>query len=305
MTVLVTGASGFIGSHLVNRLKDDEHVVALVRDRLPSRWIKEALDGCIIVEGDIRDERLIRRCLVRYDVDRVYHLASVSIVKQAIKYPTETFDANVMGTVKILEACKDVGVERVIVLSTDKVFGEGLNKTENSPYDPVDIYGCSKACQDMIARMWNRVYDVPKVIVARSCNVYGYDPYNPRIIPNTIKKCLLGERPVIYRGWSGKRQYIYVEDLVSALINLMNMDNPPNPVNIAVDPPLSQEEVVKTILKFFPKIEPVYVEKPEYKEIRDQSMVPTNFGWKPKFSFESGIKETIERFKRYRGDWYK
>jgi len=305
MNILVTGASGFIGSHLVNRLKRDNEVVALIRDFIPSRWLSEALDGCIIVRGDVRDYNFIKRVLVGYDIQQVYHLSAVAIVKNAVKHPIETFDVNVLGTVKLLKASSEAGVEKFLILSTDKIFGEGLDKRELDPYNPVEVYGCSKACQDLIGRTWNNVYEKPEVIVARSCNVYGYDPFNSRIIPNTIKKCIKGESPIIYKNYVGKRQYIYVEDLVSALIFLMNfrIAYMEGVFNIATNDIYTQEEVVKKILEFFPDIKPKYVERPKYREIREQSMRPSEFGWKPKYSFEEGIRLTIEKFKKYRGDW--
>jgi len=308
MMILVTGASGFIGSHLCKKLTEKgEKVIAQIHNWVPSKWLSEALRNCIKVRGDIRDFAFLRRIIARYEISRVYHLAAVSIVKTAFRDPINVFDVNVMGTVKLLEACRQIGVKKVIVQSTDKVYGEQENAVVwKTPLIPTEPYGTSKICADVIAQSYTKTYGM-NIIITRPCNTYGFDLSN-RIVPNTIRACLRGQSPIIYKNDKSKRQYIYVEDLTSALIYLMEHEpswitSQLNAVNIATEDILDQEQVVLKILEFFPELEPRYVEKPRLKEIKSQSMIPSDFGWKPKYSFGEGIELTIGKFKRYKEDW--
>ena len=298
----ITGCAGFIGSHLAKSLTDSgEEVVGLVRDVVPSKWLDEALENVIKVKGDLRDFRLLKRILNQYGVDKVFHLGAQSIVSKSLKNPIETLDTNVMGTVKVLEACRQLDVERVLVQSTDKIYGGGLDKRVSSPLNPTEPYGTSKACCGLIAQNFLKVYEM-SIIISRPCNVYGYDK-NSRIVPNTIRSCLRGENPVIWEGEITKRQYIYIRDLVSALIHLIEFAGIGRTgiFNIATPDVLTQEEVVKEVLKNFPTLKPTYLTREKPKEISQQSMRFDNFGWIPEFSFEQGIKATIEKFRKYGG----
>jgi len=302
MRVFVTGGSGFIGSHLVNELKRENDVVALVRD-IPSplltwaKWIGEALNGCTLVLGDILNTRLLRRVLAEYHVDRVYHLGAQALVSTALKDPFGTFQTNVLGTVNILETCRQVEVDKVLVMSTDKIYGNRMNAVETDPLVSTGIYETSKSCQDLVSQTFRDTYDMP-IVIPRACNCYGFD-LTPRIVSNTIRSCLSGEPPIIYKHETSRRQYIYVLDLCSALNRLMEDDRALGIFNIATPDILTQDQVVTSILEFFPGLEPKYVEREPLMEIREQSMNYSNFGWTPKYTFKEGIKETIERFRKW------
>ena len=300
MRVLVTGATGFIGSHLCKALADKGHeVIALVRDVRPSRWLREALRSCVKVRGDVTDYFSILRPINHYEVDAVAHLAAMSIVKTAYKDPINCFRTNVMGTIHVLEACRQIGVEKVLIQSTDKVFGNQIGATKDSRLIPTEPYGTSKICTDVAAQCFMNTYGM-NIVITRCCNVYGFDPFNNRIVPNTVKACLRGESPIIYKGDTSSRQYIYIDDVVNSMICLIENDVK-GIFNIASHYVRNQEEVVLEILRHFPGLKPKYVEKPRLKEIHHQSMVPDL----PEkcTSFSEGIRLTIEKFKEYRGDW--
>jgi len=299
MRILVTGATGFIGSHLVNYLKKNHKVVAVVRDCFRTKWLREALEGTIRARGDIRDFHFLKRVINQYDISHVVHLAALSIVKKAHKDPINTFETNVMGTVKLLEACRQLEAEKVLMQSTDKVYGNQMGATIDSPLIPTEPYGTSKICADVVAQSFMKTYGM-NIVVTRCCNVYGYDPFNDRIIPNTIKACIRGESPIIYRNYDSKRQYIFIEDVVDVIEKLLMYEGE-GIFNIATPEIKTQEEVVLEILKYFPKLKPKYVEKPRIKEIKSQSIVP-DFpkGWIP---FEIGISRTIDSFYKYIQDW--
>jgi len=296
----VTGASGFIGSHLVKTLTDTgEEVIALVRDTVPLKWLDEALKDCVKVRGDILDYKILARAINQYEVDYVFHLAATASVKTAYRNPINTFETNVMGTVNVLEACRQIGVEKVLVLITDKIFGERMGAFETCPIEPSEPYATSKGAADLAAECYRKTYDM-NIIRVRSCNVYGLD-YSNRIVPNTIRACLRGESPVIFRGESETvRQYIHVQDLVEAMLNLMGRpDYKYGAFNVCTDDLLNQEDVVLKILEFFPNLKPTYVERNGPLEIKRQSMKLSSFGWKPKIPFEKGIEETISMFRKY------
>lgn len=299
--ILVTGGSGFIGSHLVETLSKNNKVVTIVRDLIPSKWLYKALANTIIVKGNILDDRLIYRVISDYDIEEIYHLAAQAIVSVAIKDPLTTFRINVMGTVNLLEACRHIDKDiKILIQSTDKVYGgDKMNVSEKDQLaSTIGIYESSKVCEDIIARSYVDIYNMD-IRVTRPCNVYGYD-LAPRIIPNTIKCCLQGEQPVIYKGQENTiRNYIYIDDLIDALQLIMKHDGI---YNIGTNDVLTQEQVVRIIAKFF-SIEPIIKERKKIiKEIHQQSVnwdKLKSLGWMPKYSFKEGIEETIKKFKEY------
>jgi len=300
MRAFITGVSGFIGSHLAKHLTDrGEFVVGLMRDSVPLDWIYHALQNARLVDGDLSDVGLLRRILVDYDVDTVFHLGSVAIVKKAQKDPVDAFSTNVMGTVNLLEACRQVGLtKRILVHVTDKIYGNMLDADVDSPYMPLEVYSASKVCQDVAAQSYETAYDM-EVLRTRSCNVFGLD-YNDRIIPNTIRAALAGKRPVVYEGENTVRQYIYIDDLLSAFDALMESGRR-GPWNIATDIVLSQSQVVEEILRHprFAGIEPQRVRRTAPQEISQQSIRCSEFGWRPRFNFREGIDATVEGFEKW------
>jgi len=305
MTSLVTGAYGFIGSHMVKTLIDKgEEVVALVYGIKMNDWLWEALKEAKTISGDIRDFRFIKSCLNHHDVDKVYHFAAEAIVKRAWKDPIGTYDVNIMGTVKVLEACRQLDIKNILIQSTDKVYGDLLNAEVDDLLTHGGPYETSKVAVDYIAQSYGDMYEMD-VVVARTCNVYGYD-LNSRIIPNTIRACLRGESPVIFKTFLNKvdqsiRQYIYVSDACDAYRHLVSQKMGSMIANVATHDVLSQEDVVLKILDVgFPELEPSYVKRQHVlDEIEKQSIRPSEFGWKPKYSFREGIEETIDRFMGY------
>lgn len=300
MSVLVTGGTGFIGSHLVKALSEKRKVVVLVRDVVPSRWLDEVLEKCVRVRGDVLDQNLLRRILAEYKVEEVVHCAAQAIVSTALKDPFGTFQANVQGTVSVLEACRQADTPRVYVQSTDKVYGERMDAKEEDPLVSTGVYETSKAAQDFIAQAYMNAYDM-KITIGRPCNVYGYDQAS-RIVSNTVRAGLKDEAPIIYEGEQTVREYVYVEDLVLAITFLMHHATS-GIFNIGSDDVLTQEQVVRKIWEYFllPPPRVVKRERP-LKEIQRQTISWNKLkalGWKPQYTFEDGIAETIERYGRY------
>ena len=300
MTSFITGAMGFIGSHLVNMLQEqDEEVVALCHD-VPAwtNWMEETIGGLIWVRGDVRDYQFLMRAFNRYRPEVVYHLAASAIVKTAHLDPINTYDINVMGTLKVLEACRQLEIPKVVVQSTDKVYGDAEDTIVIDPLIPTEPYGTSKVCADMIAQSYRKTYGM-NLAITRPCNIYGYD-LSDRIVPNTIRACLEEKTPIIYGQGGDQRQYLYVNDLCEVLIKIGSSDHLTGRFNIGGPDTLDQEQVVQKILKFFPDLEPTYIERPEYKEISRQSLQTSpSIDWEPMYSFEQGIRATIAHFEEY------
>lgn len=311
--VLITGIGGFVGSHVANTLKDrNSKIIGIMRDTIPSDWLSDALFGCTILNGDIRNRDFMRRVIKHYDINVVYHLASFANVKQAKNLVYETFNTNVMGTLSLLEACKssgrfEKGDGKIIVLNTDKVYGEKLEATEEDKYDWSEPYATSKSCQGFISKMFRTNYDLD-VKVAHSCNIFGYDAFNDRLVPNTIKNCIKGKSPVIYNNDNSIREYIYIEDLVDALYLLTSDYNSKDSYNISTGYIYNQKEIVLKIIEYyndinFESLTPVYVDGKLPKQIQNESMKSVNWNWSPQWTFDDGIRETVDNFLIYRNDW--
>lgn len=309
-TSLVTGTTGSIGAHLAKFLIErGDYVVGIVHDKHPeSRNVLKLLDiekDLHIVYGDITDPVFVKRAVIDMEVENIYHLAALPIVRVGNVSPVPIFDVNINGTVNIMEAAKDANAS-VLYMSTDKVYGHHGNVPykEDFALNGLNIYEASKACADLIVRSYNYVYGVP-IVISRSCNIYGPSDLNSRLIPNTIKNCLMNSPPLIFDGVGYTREWIYVEDVVKALAGLMaNMPKTNGQCyNIGTGFSASQEQVIGEILKYFPTIKPKIIPPPKYtkKEIPYQTLnsekIRKEIGWSPKISFEEGIKITV--------DWWK
>jgi CDP-glucose 4,6-dehydratase len=309
--ILITGGTGFIGSHLAKKLSETNRVIVLQRDIIPNEWLLQALEKCILVNGDITDQKLISRILADYQIDQVYHLAAQAVVSAANRDPYTTFNVNVMGTISVLEAVRITNPNvKVLIQSTDKVYGDNrMDMTEKDALMPtVGVYETSKALEDLSAQMYFNQYNL-NIKIARPCNTYGYDNTN-RIIPNTIRSCLNGIPPVIYDGQEKTtRQYLYVDDLVDALVLIMEKgQNDANestvvPIfNVGTDDILTQEQVVKTIAELFDMHIRVMKRTCPVKEIEKQSVKWDKIkalGWQPKYNFRLGVNKTLTAFQMY------
>jgi CDP-glucose 4,6-dehydratase len=221
--VLVTGADGLIGSHLSRVLLEaGADVVVVRRDRPPigGLELQGIADRVHLVTGDVCDEGLIARTLVEYEVSDVFHLAAQTLVGVASRAPRSTFETNVRGTWIVLEACRLHGVESVIIASSDKAYGrhERLPYTEDAALTPVYPYDVSKAAADLIARSYWHTFGLP-VAVTRLANVYGGGDLNrSRLIPEAIGAALHGRAPVLRSDGSPERDFLYVDDAVTAYL---------------------------------------------------------------------------------------
>lgn len=307
--ILITGISGFVGSHLANRLKRDNNVIGIIRDSISSRWLDETLDNITLIRGDIRNFDIVQRTINHYDIDQVYHIASFANVKQAHKFPIHVYENNVMGTINVLESIRQINKDRIkcLIFNTDKVYGELLNANENDCYDASEPYATSKACQGLIARSYIKTYDMP-IKISHCPNIFGYDPNNSRLISNVVKACIRGENPKIFLNDRSIREYIFIDDALDAVTRIVNDDMSEDEkkhhiYNIRTGYIYNQEQVILKILERFPELEAIYEEGDIPRQIQEETMSSIHWNWKPNWTFEQGIKETIEKFEYYEDDW--
>src|SRR5688572_10392441 len=222
----VTGGTGLVGSWLVQKLvAAGADVVCLVRDWVPQSELMRTglIERVKIVRGDIREQPTLERILGEYEIDTVLHLAAQTIVTIANRNPVSTFESNIAGTWNLLEACRrSPTVKQIVIASSDKAYGdqESLPYREETPLQGQHPYDVSKSCADMIAHAYAVSYDLP-VAITRCGNFYGGGDLNwNRIVPGTIRSVLRGERPVIRSSGQGLREYIFVENAVSAYMTL-------------------------------------------------------------------------------------
>jgi dTDP-glucose 4,6-dehydratase len=314
MNILITGGSGFTGANLVGMNWEKDNVTLISRKEKSKKnssfhalYLDNA-DNINIVQGDIRNEDLLVQTLVDYQIDRVYHLCGQTIVSRATESPRSFYETNVMGTLSLLEAERKLTRKiPTLVVCTDKVYGDtesGVYK-ETMPYNPKSIYDSSKTMEDILALTYSRIYDLP-IAVSRAGNIYGPADFNPRIIPNTIRTCMLKLNPVVYIGIHNKRDYVHVFDVCNAYKSILdNIDTTKcQAFNVGTCIGKEPEEVVTEILKYFPERNICYVEPKDYmlKEIGDQVSSPEKLhqftGWEPEISFEEGIKLTVAWYKQ-------
>jgi CDP-glucose 4,6-dehydratase len=307
--VYVTGATGILGSWLVKRLiAEGAYVVALVRDADPaSELIRSGdINRISVVNGRLEDYDTQVRAINEHEIDTVFHLAAQPIVTTALRSPLLTFESNVRGTWNVLESCRVYRelVTRVVVASSDKAYGDAavLPYTEDMPLNGRHPYDVSKSCTDLLAATYAHTYQLP-VVVARCGNIYGGGDLNwSRIVPGTIRSLLNGERPVIRSDGRFIRDYIYVEDVVSAYLALgLAAANPGisgEAFNFSPETQVPVLDIVRSLQRIVGRtdLEPVILDQAR-AEIRDQYLDSAKarrlLGWRPQYSLESGLQATV------------
>lgn len=312
--VLVTGCTGLLGSWLTRSLVDlGANVVGLVRDMTAnSNLCKFGLgDKINTVRGSLEDYFVLERLINEYEVDTVFHLAAQTIVGTANRNPLSTFEANIRGTWNILEACRrNQKVKRVIVASSDKAYGEhdSLPYKEDFPLQGNHPYDVSKSCTDLISHTYYKTYKLP-VCVTRCGNIYGGGDLNfNRIIPGTIQSVLNNEKPIIRSDGKFIRDYIYVLDIVDAYLYLAEkmekLDIHGEAFNFSNEQPISVRDIVEKILTLMKRedLKPVVLNEASH-EIKYQYLSSEKarnmLHWKPQYSLEEGLSETIQWYQDY------
>jgi CDP-glucose 4,6-dehydratase len=312
--VLVTGATGMVGSWLAKRLLSrGAVVVTLVRDADPQSELYRSGDvrRTTVVNGTLEDFWAIERAINEHDVDTVFHLGAQTLVNTAHRFPLPTFEANIRGTYHVLEACRlHVGlVRRLVVASSDKAYGDQptLPYTEESPLQGAHPYDVSKSCADLLARSYFLSFGLPAA-VARCGNVYGGGDLNwSRIVPGTIRSLLQGERPVVRSDGTFVRDYIYVEDVVEGYLAIAEAIETRgvagHAFNLSAESTVTVGEIVVVLQKLTGRTDlaPVVLNRAQ-GEIRRQALSCEKarriLGWRHRYSLEDGLRPTLQWYAR-------
>ncbi|WP_159353883.1 GDP-mannose 4,6-dehydratase [Bacillus velezensis] len=311
--VFVTGCTGLLGSCLVKELIDQgASVTGLVRDTVPKSnlYQGEQVKQMNIVQGALEDLDVIERALGEYEIDTVFHLAAQAIVGVANRNPISTFEANILGTWNILEACRRHPlIKRVIVASSDKAYGDHptLPYDENMPLQGKHPYDVSKSCADLLSHTYFNTYGLP-VCITRCGNLYGGGDLNfNRIIPQTIQLVLNGEAPEIRSDGTFIRDYFYIEDAVEAYLLLAEKMEELNlageAFNFSNEIQLTVLELVEKILKAMDSdLKPKVLNQGSH-EIKHQYLSAEKarklLNWTPAHTIDEGLEKTIEWYKAF------
>lgn len=311
---LVTGAYGLLGSWLCKALLDGSgRVVVLRRDETQaSALVLEGTEArCTVVRGDVGDLALLRRVIGEEGIDTVFHLAAQTLVGVARRSPLSTFETNVRGTWNVLEACREHGVERVVVASSDKAYGahDDLPYTEGHPLLAIHPYDVSKACADLIARSYWHAFGVP-VAVTRFANLYGGGDFNAsRLVPEAVAAVLAGRAPVIRSDGSPERDFLYVEDAVAAYLAIARaLDEGAargEAFNAGAGAPVAVRDVVGLICRVAgadvqPDVRGTGTPPGEIdRQFVDAAKLRALTGWEPRVGLEEGLRRTVAWHRRH------
>lgn len=310
--VLVTGASGMVGSWLTRWLAESgAYTVAFIADTDPQSELVRSgtINKVSVVNGRLESYDDIERAINNHEVDSIFHLGAQPIVGAADRAPRHTFESNIQGTWNLLDACRVLSplVKRIVVASSDKAYGTQpiLPYTEDMSMNGDHPYEVSKSCTDLISTTYARTYGTP-VTIARCGNIYGGGDLNwNRIVPGTFRSLLRGEQPILRSDGTFVRDYLHVDDIVSAYLALGEQtDNPDfagQGFNFSDESPLTVMEIYKAICVAAgqAETEPKILNAAS-SEIKDQYLDSTKahtvLGWQASVSLQDGLKKSF--------DWY-
>lgn len=336
-TILVTGGAGFIGSALIRFLINETNNTVVNFDKLTYAGNLQSLTSIEnsqryhFIQADICDAGALSSALKTYQPDYIMHLAAESHVDRSIDGPGEFIQTNIVGTYQLLEAARGYYEAmaadkkrgfRFHHISTDEVFGD-LNDselfTEESPYDPSSPYSASKAASDHLVRAWHRTYNFP-VILSNCSNNYGPYHFPEKLIPLVILNALEGKQLPVYGDGKQIRDWLYVDDHVRALYQVITEGKLGESYNIGGFNEKQNIEVVTTVCNQLNKLvadKPAAVndfndlicfvkDRPghDLRYAIDASKINQQLGWKPSETFDSGIEKTV-RWYLENLDWCK
>ena len=310
--VLVTGAGGFIGSHLVERLVGiGSGVRAMVRyNSLHNRGMlekipQEIIEQVEIFQGDLRELDSIRGSFKGIEV--VFHLGAMVSVPYSLRNPIDVVKNNVMGTTNLLRFCLDEGIERLVHISSCEVYGTAqyVPMNETHPMVAHSPYAASKIAAEKLVESFILSYNLPAVVI-RPFNTYGPRQSTRAIIPSIIVQAL--SQPVINVGnLSPTRDFIYVDDTVTGLICTAEVDKAVGEIiNLGTNTEISIDDLVKTILKMLNQEQKKLLQSTErlrpgkaevYCLLADNRKAKKMLGWSPTIGLETGLKKTIDWIK--------
>ena len=312
--VFVTGGAGFLGTALTRTLVNrGANVTCLVRDWVPRApfFHGPLFQQVTVVRGQLEDYEVLERSLNEYEIESVFHLAAQPIVGVANRNPLATFEANIKGTWNILEAARrNPGVKRIVVASSDKAYGDHatLPYDEDFPLQGRHPYDVSKSCADLISLAYHQTYGLP-VSITRCGNLFGPGDLNfSRIVPGTIRSVLQGQRPVIRSDGSPKRDYVYVDDIVGAYLQLAEqMDRAEvrgRAFNFGTGEPMSVLQLTESILRVSGRsdLQPLVLNEAKGEIVHqylNSDRARKVLGWSAAGTLAQRLAESVEWYREY------
>lgn len=306
MKILVTGGAGFIGSHLMRKLKEAGHE-AVALDNLSTGLRENLLPDMKLVVMDTHDEA-VEEVFQKKHFDAVVHLAAQTLVSDSMTDPENDMYQNVAGTVRILECCRKYGVKRIIFSSSAATYGDvdekALPISETLPQAPLSFYGLTKKTAEKYLELYHLVYGLDYVVL-RFANVYGErqgDGGEGGVISIFTKRLAQGKGITIFGDGKQTRDFVYAGDIADGIIDALTTDAKNTAYNLSTTEETSLNELVQILSRIAGKeITPAY-DKPRegdiYRSSLNNAKAICNLGWKPKVSLEEGLRRTFEDFKK-------
>lgn len=306
--VLVTGADGFIGSHLVELLLSEGYEVRALSVYNSFNywgWLEDIKHANLeIVNGDVRDSNFCRT--ITEGCDTVFHLAALIAIPYSYVAPESYVDTNITGTLNMCQAAKDAGVKRIIVTSTSEVYGTAkyVPINEEHPKQPQSPYSATKIGADAIAKSFYNAFNLP-VVIARPFNTYGPRQSARAIIPTIITQIANGAKEIKVGDLTPTRDFNFVKDTCRGFLALAKASGiEGEEINIATNSEISMKDTLETIARLM-NSDVKWVQDPErirpahsevFRLFGDNTKIKKLTDWSPKYSLEDGLKETIEWF---------
>lgn len=310
--VLVTGAGGFIGSHLTERLVElGVSVVAFIHynSRNYWGWLEESkyLKDIQVITGDIRDYDSVKKAMKGKDI--IFHLAALIGIPYSYESPLAYIKTNIEGTYNILQAARELNIEKIIHTSTSEIYGTAqyIPINESHPINPQSPYSATKASADLLALTFYRSFNTP-VSIIRPFNTYGPRQSARAIIPTIITQILNNKEKIKLGSLSPTRDLTYVKDTVEGFIKVAEQEKSIGEIiNIGSNFEISIGDLTKFIAKIINREIEVETEevrlRPENSEVErllaDTTKAKEILNWSPSYSLEEGLRETVNWFKTH------
>lgn len=321
--ILVTGADGFIGSHLTEELvKQGNKVKAFIYYNSFNTWgwldtlPKDIMKEVEVFTGDVRDPNGVREAMK--EMDEVYHLAALIAIPFSYHSPDTYVDTNIKGTLNVLQAARDIDISRLLITSTSEVYGTAqyVPIDELHPFQGQSPYSATKIGADRLAESFCRSFNMPITIV-RPFNTYGPRQSARAVIPTIITQLLAGKEEIELGSLTPTRDFNFVKDTANGFIEIAKSDKTiGEEINIATQQEISIGELAQELIRQInPNARIICDEqrlRPEKSEVNrllgSNEKIKKLTNWKPNYTFEQGIAETVEFFKgnldKYKTDIY-